>query len=82
MPRAIILIAYILIVGNLSNGRIPTQTIRGVVIDAGTRVTLPGANIILAGSNIGTIANCDGNFLLKDIPVGRYNLLVSYKLEF
>ena len=35
MPRAIILIAYILIVGNLSNGRTPTQTIRGVVIDAG-----------------------------------------------
>ncbi len=56
----------------------PTQNIRGMVIDAHTRETLPGANIVLMGRNTGTITDTDGTFLLENVPVGRYNVRASF----
>ena len=57
-----------------------TQTIRGSVIDNESRCPLPGANVILAESYpvIGTITDPYGCFTLKNIPVGRHTLQVSY----
>jgi len=49
-----------------------------VVLDAGTRETLPGANVVLLNNNMGTISDVDGQFLLEDIAVGRYDLQVSF----
>jgi hypothetical protein len=57
--------------------QIPTQTIRGIVIDAKTRETLPAANIVLVNENTGTISDMEGRFVLQNIPVGRYNLRIS-----
>ncbi|MFP4505614.1 MAG: TonB-dependent receptor [Cyclobacteriaceae bacterium] len=39
---------------------------------------IPGANVSLASSNIGTVTNPGGRFTLKDIPVGTYLLNVSF----
>ena len=58
--------------------QVPVQQIRGSVRDAQTRETLPGANVVLVGESRGTITNEEGRFLLEDVPVGRYNLQVSY----
>ena len=58
--------------------QVPVQQIRGSVRDAQTRETLPGANVVLMGESRGTITNEEGRFLLEDVPVGRYNLQVSY----
>lgn len=56
----------------------PTQIIRGVVYDAVTKETLPGANIILISENKGVTTNLDGEFLIEEVEVGRYNLQVSF----
>lgn len=56
----------------------PSQTIRGVVYDAVTKETLPGANIILIDENIGVTTDLNGDFLLEKVEVGRYNLQVSF----
>ncbi|MFW5819769.1 MAG: carboxypeptidase-like regulatory domain-containing protein, partial [Bacteroidota bacterium] len=56
----------------------PVQTIRGEVIDASTREKLFGANVVLVEMNNGTITNSDGRFILESIPVGRYQLQVSF----
>ncbi len=56
----------------------PTQNIRGVVMDSKTRDSLPGATILLLGEDEATISDTEGNFLLENIPVGRYYLQVSY----
>ena len=56
------------------------QTVRGQVTDRGTHVPLPGATIVLDGSDplIGTITDPDGYFRLEKVPVGRQKLTISY----
>ncbi len=65
---------------NLSAQQDFTQTIRGKVIDTDSRYGLPGVNIILLGSDPlkGTSADENGAFVLKDVPVGRQSLQISY----
>jgi hypothetical protein len=57
-----------------------TQTIRGKVIDKDARIPLPGANLIIAGSDpqIGTTTNENGEFDFGRLPVGKYNITVFY----
>ena len=57
-----------------------TQTIKGKVVDADIKVTLPGATVILQETDplIGTVTDIDGNFRLENVPVGRYDLQASY----
>lgn len=57
-----------------------TQTVRGTVKDSETRVTLPGANVILTHTDPqkGTTTNENGNFRFEDVEVGRISLKVTY----
>lgn len=57
-----------------------SQTIRGRVIDADSKQSLPGANIILLNTSplIGTSSDMDGNFEIKNVKIGRYNIQVSF----
>ncbi|RZK80580.1 MAG: carboxypeptidase-like regulatory domain-containing protein [Pedobacter sp.] len=51
-------------------------SISGVIKDK-KGLTLPGANILLSGYQIGTIADSAGRFQLKGLTAGNYNLLVD-----
>ena len=64
--------------GILAQTENQTQTIRGKIVDADTNRPLIGANIILNPSAIGTATDTLGLFRMPDIPVGRYQALVSY----
>ena len=57
-----------------------TQTIRGTVIDETSEITLPGATIQLLDTDpkIGTVTNFDGEFVIENVPVGRYTVFVSF----
>ncbi|MBS3806874.1 MAG: TonB-dependent receptor [Bacteroidales bacterium] len=57
-----------------------TQTIRGRVVDKQTHAPLPGATVVLADSEPtrGTATGTDGWFILREAPVGRVDLNVSY----
>jgi hypothetical protein len=57
-----------------------TQSIRGTVSDAITGYPLMGATVLVIGSEPrkGTITDADGNFELKDVPIGRQSLEISY----
>ncbi|MBN2519345.1 MAG: carboxypeptidase-like regulatory domain-containing protein, partial [Bacteroidales bacterium] len=56
------------------------QTIRGQVIDLNTESPLTGANVVLTGHNPvkGTVTDINGYFEIKNVPVGRQNIEVSY----
>ncbi|MEX1062235.1 MAG: SusC/RagA family TonB-linked outer membrane protein [Balneolaceae bacterium] len=53
------------------------QTITGTVTDASTEATLPGVNIVVQGTSIGTVTDADGAFSLE-VPSLEETLEVSY----
>ena len=59
---------------------IPTQTVRGQILDTDSKAPLIGVNVILLGTDplVGTTTDIDGQFKLEAIPVGRIDLEVSY----
>ena len=56
------------------------QTIRGNVVDKDVQTPLPGAVIAILNTTpiIGTSTDANGNFKLENVPIGRYDLKVSY----
>ena len=55
----------------------PTGTIKGFVRDAANGESLPYANIFLNGTQIGSITNDNGYFVISRIPPGAYTLVFS-----
>jgi hypothetical protein len=58
----------------------PVSSIRGLVLDADTRIPLTGVSVVIAGSNplIGTVSDENGAFHFQRLPVGRYDLNIYY----
>ena len=54
-----------------------TGSISGQVIDADTHQLLIGANVIIAGTELGGACNSQGRFSISNIPVGSYTVTVS-----
>jgi TonB-dependent starch-binding outer membrane protein SusC len=54
-----------------------TGTISGRVFDASTMQPLAGANVIVEGTQRGTVARSDGGFLLTAVPAGTYRVRAS-----
>ncbi len=54
----------------------PENNITGRVIDRDTKISIPGVNIVVQGSQplLGTTTDVNGNFILSKLKVGRYNL--------
>ncbi len=55
-----------------------TGKISGRVIDQKTGEALISANVIIKGSVYGSASDLDGNYYISGVPVGVYNLMVSY----
>ncbi len=53
-----------------------TGKVAGRVTDDASRQPLPGVNVIIQGTDIGTATEADGSFSLANVPVG------TYKVEF
>ena len=76
---AIISICLFLSMTNVS-GQALNQAIRGTITDQESMVPLPGATVLVEGSEplIGTTTDIQGNFVLEGVPVGRHTITVSY----
>lgn len=55
-----------------------SSTLKGRIKDAKTGEPLVGATVLLKNTKLGSSAGLDGSFLIKDVPVGEYQLQVSY----
>ncbi|MDP4600331.1 MAG: TonB-dependent receptor [Polaribacter sp.] len=53
------------------------STITGVVRDTNNQA-IPGVNIILKGTTLGTTSDFDGKYSIADVPNGEYTLIASY----
>ena len=58
--------------------------IRGQVVDEATQSPLPAVNIMLEGTQIGTAADMDGNYVMESVPAGIYNMrfmMMGYEMR-
>ncbi len=55
-----------------------TGSITGKVIAKDLNTPLPGANVILKGTSLGAATDKDGNFIISNVPSGKYVVRVSY----
>ena len=57
-----------------------SQTIKGTVRDQASQALIPGANVLVLSTNpvLGTITDNDGTFKIKNVPVGRYDIQISF----
>lgn len=55
-----------------------TGKISGVIVDAKTGETLPGATALIEGTQKGAQADFDGKFSISNIPEGKVTVVVSY----
>ena len=52
--------------------------IKGKVLDKSTGEPLPGANVMLENTNLGSATSFDGTYTINNIPPGNYVLQVKY----
>ncbi len=58
--------------------RAQTGRISGTIMDAKTGETLPGATVLIEGTQRGASADFDGKFAINNVPAGKVTLVVSY----
>ena len=51
-----------------------TGKIAGKVLDAQNGQPLPGVNVVLEGTQLGAATDCNGNYVILNVPPGRYAL--------
>ena len=54
-----------------------TGKIAGKVVDKSTGETLPGANVVIAGTTLGAVTDADGNYFILNVPPGSYAVSAS-----
>ena len=58
-----------------------TQNIKGLVIDKQSEYPLDATSVIatVKGKEYGAITNFDGEYIIKDVPVGKLDISAHYK---
>ncbi|WP_324677162.1 TonB-dependent receptor [Hymenobacter sp. GOD-10R] len=54
-----------------------TGSIKGLIKDAKTSETVVGGTVRLEGTTLGEQTDADGNFTIKQIPAGKYTVIIS-----
>jgi TonB-linked SusC/RagA family outer membrane protein len=52
-------------------------SVAGVVVEAATQRPLPGVQVTVAGTQIGTLTNQEGRFILMNVPAGTRDIRVT-----
>ncbi len=75
----LLLLSLVILKGAVSAQNL-SQTIKGRIVDKESQITLPGANVVILRTNplLGCVSDLEGNFRIEEVPVGRYNIQVSY----
>ena len=77
--RKIVLMAFAAVVLAMKVNAQTTQTVRGQVSDVASGEPMVGVTVTVEnGTTIGTVSDADGNFVIKNVPVGRHSVRATY----
>jgi hypothetical protein len=79
-PTILVLLLTLFLNAAWADINLPTQTIRGRVLDKNMRTSLPGVNVVLQGTEPlrGTATDENGYFRIDNVEVGRVSLKITY----
>jgi hypothetical protein len=63
--------------GDLTNTPVATATVSGTVLDITSGEALTGVAVSVEGTDLKVYTDLDGNFTIKGIEPGTYNLILS-----
>ena len=77
---SVMMVLLFLLVSNSHNilAQSGTGKLTGKVVDAINKDPMPGANVYLQGTAIGATTDFDGNYRIANIPVGKYEVVISF----
>ncbi len=55
-----------------------TGKIAGVITEAATGNPIPGANVVIEGTTVGSVTDIDGYYVILNVRPGTYNLTASF----
>ena len=67
-----------ILIAILASAQLPSQTIKGIVLEASSKEPLIGANVLLKGTKIGTLTDIDGSFSIDVPDTSRSELVISF----
>lgn len=70
------LIIFLLFYSPLSKAQ--SGALKGTILNTQSNDPLPYSNVILLGTSFGSSADEDGNYVIRNIPVGSYTLRATY----
>ncbi|MEX2586203.1 MAG: SusC/RagA family TonB-linked outer membrane protein [Balneolaceae bacterium] len=65
------------LLGVILTAEVHAQTVSGTITDASSGASLPGVNVVVQGTNTGTVTDAQGNYTL-DVPSLQETLAISY----
>lgn len=72
-----VLLMLLLFVGAAFTAAAQTGFVEGNVTDS-QGIPLPGANVFIKGTTLGTITDIDGNYKIEQVPVGAQTVVISF----
>ncbi len=75
-----IAIILLLTISSSALSQVLTQTIKGRIVDSDLQIPLPGATVVILESDplIGGTTDLNGYFRIENVPIGRYDIQISY----
>jgi hypothetical protein len=77
LGKTLILLCLFLLLSSYLTAESPTGILTGKIESSSTKEVLVGVNVVLVGTSIGTVTDIEGNFIIKNIPVGTYQVRFS-----
>lgn len=78
MHKLILFLVIVLSTLIYNNTYAQSGSVAGKVIDASSGESIIGANVLVEGTTLGAATDLDGNYVIKNIPIGKINLVISF----
>ena len=67
----------LVLTGPAQSSQAQRATVAGIVTDQSDGMPLPGVNVFLSGTLLGTVTDSLGQFVIESVPLGPYQLVAS-----